>query len=173
MRISMLAYRCYRIQEKDELRRKNDNGRKWRAHRSFNPSARLLQCICKLGLEENSNFHFNATIAISTNRYNSLYDRIVVLSKEERFERWGFRQSMSWVNVQRVQVGASTGEKKRGQSIPTGWSLFFRPRCRVSLEKERQKSLSLSLPLPFSLSISFSLSLARLGTESEGRPDLV
>lgn len=28
MRISMLAYRCYRIQEKDELRRKNDNGRK-------------------------------------------------------------------------------------------------------------------------------------------------
>lgn len=28
MRISMLEYRCYRIQEKDELRRKNDNGRK-------------------------------------------------------------------------------------------------------------------------------------------------
>lgn len=145
-------YRCYDTGW-GWSRGKNDNGRKWRAHRSFNPSsaARLLEYIYKLGLEENFQlltFDFNATIPIYIYIYIDIDDSYNLLSKEKkRLERWGFRQSMSWVNVQRVQVGASTGEKKRGQSIPTGWSLFFRPRCRL---KKKETEISLYLSFSFS-----------------------
>lgn len=160
-------YRCYDTGW-GWSRGKNDNGRKWRAHRSFNPSsaARLLEYICKLGLEENFQlltFDFNATIPIYIYIYISIstiriiyYRRKKKDSKDEDSDSQCPGSMFSVFRLVRVPVKKS-GDNRSPQDDP----FFFAP--GVAWKRKRQKSLSISL----------SLSLAKLGTESEERPDLV
>lgn len=147
-------YRCYDTGW-GWSRGKNDNGRKWRAHRSFNPSsaARLLEYIYKLGLEENFQlltFDFNATIPIYIyiyididDSYNLLYDRIYRRKKKDSKDEDSDSQCpgsmFSVFRLVRVPVKKS-GDNRSPQDDP----FFFAPGVALAWKK-RDRNLSLFL----------------------------
>lgn len=143
-------YRCYDTGW-GWSRGKNDNGRKWRAHRSFNPSsaARLLEYIYKLGLEENFQlltFDFNATIPIYIYIYISIstiriiyYRRKKKDSKDEDSDSQCPGSMFSVFRLVRVPVKKS-GDNRSPQDDP----FFFAPGVALAWKK-RDRNLSLFL----------------------------
>lgn len=154
-------YRCYDTGW-GWSRGKNDNGRKWRAHRSFNPSsaARLLEYICKLGLEENFQlltFDFNATIPIYIYIYISIstiriiYYTIVFIEEKKKTRKMRIQTVNVLGQCSACSDWCEYRWKKAGTIDPHRMIPFFSP--PVSLEKERDRNLSLSLFLFLSPSL--------------------
>lgn len=141
-------------------RRKNDNGRKWRAHRSFNPSCALARIHLQIRLGwkfKLNNFDLTKRIAV---RY--LENRNLLIRSYRRKKDWKDEDSdsqcpgsmFSVFRLVRVPVKKS-GDNRSPQDDP----FFFASGVALAWKKKRQKSLSLSF--------------SKLRTESEERPDLV